>query len=139
MRQMNQDTGNLRSGQGIVHRNVCDGALRHADDDGILGILHDGNAALALDRVEASGSVVERAAKHDAHHTRTVPPCRCAKERVNCWARTVLAWAAHHTYLSIIQEEMVIGDGDVDATAVDGLAVAGGNGGQAPRMGEDAR
>ncbi len=67
----------------MVRPDVLNRIPWHAGHDGLIGILHDGDAAGVLDPLQPVRPVVEAARQHDAHHARLVIAGRRSEEGID--------------------------------------------------------
>ena len=115
--------GDERGGRDGVDGDVGDGVGRHARVERVLGVLHDGGAAVSLDDRQTGRAVVPRPGQHDADHARTVRMRGGAEERVDRGAVVVLPWADRHAGGAALHHQVVVGRRDEDVTATQGLPV----------------
>ena len=107
----------------MVDVDVAQRARRHARRFRIGRVLHDRDAAAALDRLQAGGAVVEEAGEEHADHA--PPPCerRRAEQRIDRRTRVVLLGSAHDAGHAVGHEHVVVGRRDEDPSGLERLAV----------------
>src|SRR5205085_5082539 len=93
--------GDRRNRQHVIDFDMTDGAERHAWIGGVLRILHDGDAAAALDGQQSGCAVVERSGEDNADGVRTVREGGAAEQRIDRRAMAVLARAARRAQCAV--------------------------------------
>src|SRR5215211_3223420 len=128
--------------QYVLRLDALDRSARHAIDDGLLRILHDGHATSCLDCQQPHAAVVEGPREDDADHPRTVDPGGGAKQRSDRWPTMILARSTGELDPAGADEQMAVRRGDIDASGFNCLAVPGVGGwqrtGPAQNLGEPA-
>jgi hypothetical protein len=109
----------------MIDVDVAQRVARHLGIIGVVGILHHGDAAAALDRVQPGGAVVEHAGQHDADDLRRVVAGRGAEHHVDRRAEAVLARAAAQPRAAVTQHQVLVGRRDVDPPGRERCAVLG--------------
>src|SRR6185437_7581551 len=137
--QRHQQGAHGRHRPPVVHVHVFERAQRHAGHLGIRGILHHGDAAAALDALQAFRAVVEEPAQE--HPDRALRPRHRsrAEERVDGRPGVLLLGAVRQADEIPIHQHVVVRRRDVDAPRRDALAVACMRGRQRPAPREQLR
>jgi hypothetical protein len=106
---------------------ISNRALRHAVVFGVVGRLHDGDAAALLDRPQPRRAVVEDAGQDDADGALAVQVRGRAKERVDGRTVAIVFGTARDAHSVIVDEEVMVRRRDVDVRGADEVAVLGSN------------
>src|SRR5579884_3074184 len=110
-----------------IDLDVRDGIARHVGKQRVGGILHHRDAAAPLDLPKADGAVVQRAAEHDADGA--VAVCgNGSEQRIDGRTVAVLSGTARELDAVVLDQQVMIGRGDVNAAALErrtGFGLAG--------------
>jgi hypothetical protein len=99
-------------------------AHRHARLVGLARVLHHGQAAAVLDRLQAGGAVVEGAGQHHADRTRAVFERGAAEQRVDRRPAVVFLGPAAQADRARLEQHVAVGRGEVDRAGARHVAVA---------------
>jgi hypothetical protein len=138
-RQAVEDGRDLRQVHDVIDVHVLDRADRHAGEQRLVGVLHDGGAALLLDRQQPGRAVVEHAREHYANHAPPVVDGGRSEHWVQRRAVPVLLRPADDAYHAVFEQQVVVGRRDEDAPRFDPVPVARVLGRQVAGAREDLR
>ena len=110
----------LPRGGYVIHQDVPERALGHAGIGCLLRLLHEGEPTARLDLDESGGTVIQRSGQDDAHDPGAEGARGAAEERVDRGAVSLLPRPVGEPDASPLQEEVVVGAGDVDAAGTIG-------------------
>ena len=139
MDQTDEQLGQVRRLDAVVDGDAVHGVGRHARARGVDRILHHGNAARLLDRLQARRAVVERSARDDADDARTVVVRRRPERRIDGRPVHVLARTAFDRDAAAVHVHLHAGRRDVDASGADWLGIDGVSRRQQPGAVQDGR
>jgi hypothetical protein len=125
--------------QDVIDRYVAERAARHLPVGGIARVLHDRQAAAALDRLQAGRPVVQHPCEQNADHARRAACRGRTEQRIDRRARPVLARPPAHVEMIMTHDRMQGRWGDVHPTLLEPLSLCGGHHRQGTASAEDLR
>jgi len=130
---------NLGEGKDIIDADILHGIAGHIGEKGFLRVLHEGYTTAPLHRCQSGSPIAQRPRKNGAHDAGSISERGGAKERVNRRPTMVLSRATHHRNRAAFEHHMKIGRRNIDASGLDGLAIARMNGRKTTSAGEEVR
>jgi hypothetical protein len=131
---MAEQRGHFREGTEMVHRDAGGGPSWHGRRGCLRRVLHDGYAALVLDRDQPRRSIAQLAGQDDPHD---LLPERCrrgAEEGVYCGPAEILLRTPQQPDAVALHDHVQVRRGDIDMPCPYLLPIAWLAGGQGTRM-----
>ena len=113
----------MGNGHCVVDGHVAQRAHGHARKLGILGALHHGRAAAALNEIEARRTIVQQAREHQADSMRIELHGGRAKQGVGGRAVAIFVRALGHEQVVVFHQQVAVGRGQVEVAGLQGRAV----------------
>ena len=120
-----KQTGHLIQWDGIIDVDVTRGVCRHGRVHGVLHVLHDSGATHLFKGPQAGCAVIEITGKNDADRRRTIHLGRGAEEGNHRRPEAVLPGTLGDTQTPGLDEQVMIGRGDVDGAGLQPLTIDG--------------
>ena len=98
-------------------------SARHARDDRVLRILHDGDAAMLLDHAQAIDAIAERTRQDDSDHARSIDAGGTSEQRFDRGAEAVLARSVQNPQPLRRDEQVIVRPGHIDRPRLDRIVV----------------
>lgn len=123
----------------VIDRDMIERTLRHGRKRGFLGILHDGQAAMAFDPGEAGDALIEGAGQDDANDPVAVNIGGGTEQGIDGGAEVIFFGAMPKSHgVVAFHDEVIIGGRDIDLSVFDGLSGCGIGHGQTGFAAQDA-
>ena len=124
--QLRHDRADLLGWQHVVHLDALHRAQRHHRHQRLLRILHDGDAACALDGHQPVRAVGHASRQHDADRAVAVVLCGGAEQRIDRRSKPMLARTARQADMAAVDDEVPVGRRHINVAATNRFGVLGG-------------
>jgi len=115
--QLHKHVGNLANWQAKIDIDHFERAPRHVGCKRFVWVLHNGHAAARFDEIKTSCAVIASAAQHNADNFRAMFARSAAKQNIDRGTMTVFTRAARENSHSILDRQMMLRRGNVNAAA----------------------